>query len=103
MLVSRYADAGNTDRLYGDEFALLEAYDHDPDVAGAALLARDVAAIVPPTVRDQIIEALAPGEPYPRLLNHMIGQRVAFFDGDTPEAIELTFNVFRASFVESAT
>ncbi len=103
LLISRYADAGNTDRLYGGEFALLEAYDHDPNVAGAALLARDVAAIVPLTVRDQIIEALAPGEPYPQLLDHMIGHRVALFDGDTPEAIELTFNAFRTSFVENAT
>jgi predicted nucleotidyltransferase len=103
LLISRYADAGNTDRLYGDEFALLEAYDHDPDVAGAALLARDVAAIVSPTVHDKIIEALAPGEPYPQLLNHMIGHRVALFDGDTPEAVELTFNAFRTSFVENAT
>lgn len=103
LLISRYADAGNTDRLYGNEFALLEAYDHNPDVAGAALLARDVAAIVPHAVRDRILEALAPGEPYPRLLNHMIGHRIALFDGDTPEAVEITFNAFRTSFVENTT
>lgn len=44
-LMANYAQAGNFDRLYGDEFPMLEAADHDPDVAGACLLGKDVALL----------------------------------------------------------
>jgi predicted nucleotidyltransferase len=58
--MSRYADAGNYDRLYdSDALDLLEAHGFDPDVAGAALLARDMVALVAPAIRPLILEALA--------------------------------------------
>jgi predicted nucleotidyltransferase len=37
-VMSSYADAGNFDRLYGEEIQFLEAADHDIEFAGAALL-----------------------------------------------------------------
>ena len=45
--MSHYANAENIDRLYdpGDAFTLLEAADHDPDIAGACLLGKDVARL----------------------------------------------------------
>ena len=57
----QYGEAGNLERLYADDgFDLIERHDHDPDVAAAALLGRDMAAIVIPEVRDQILAVIAP-------------------------------------------
>ncbi|MES2126973.1 MAG: nucleotidyl transferase AbiEii/AbiGii toxin family protein [Pseudomonadota bacterium] len=46
QLMSNYGSAGNQARLYDIEYALLEAADHDPDLAGACLLGKDVARLV---------------------------------------------------------
>ena len=41
QLLTAYADAGNIDRIYDQEMALLEAVDFDMELAGAELLGRD--------------------------------------------------------------
>ena len=100
FLMSRYADAGNYDRLYdGDALDLLEAHGFDPDVAGAALLARDMAALVTPVIRPLIMAALAPGEAYPPLLNQMLGggHRMLQLEGEGTDSIESLFNAFRTT------
>ncbi|HEX3473278.1 MAG TPA: nucleotidyl transferase AbiEii/AbiGii toxin family protein, partial [Silvibacterium sp.] len=40
-IISTYADAGNLDRLYGEEIRFIEQAGYDPDLAGAALLGSD--------------------------------------------------------------
>ena len=50
-LMANYAQAGNIDRLYGDEFPMLEAAEHDPDIAGACLLGKDVALLANESTR----------------------------------------------------
>ncbi|MBB5429790.1 putative nucleotidyltransferase [Paraburkholderia atlantica] len=100
FLMSRYADAGNYDRLYdGDALDLLEAHGFDPDVAGAALLARDMTPLVSPAIRPLILAALEPGLAYPRLLTQMLGggHRVLQLEGEGPGAIEALFNAFRTT------
>ena len=47
-LLTAYADAGNTDRLYENEMDLLEAVGFDMQVAGAELLGHDVAHLCSP-------------------------------------------------------
>lgn len=47
-LLSTYADAGNTDRLYENEMDLLEAVGFDLQLAGAELLGRDVGYLCAP-------------------------------------------------------
>lgn len=42
-LLRQYSDAGNEDRLYGEEVSLLEAEGYDFELAGARLIARDAA------------------------------------------------------------
>lgn len=42
-LLTTYADAGNTDRLYENEMDLLQAVGFDMQLAGAELLGRDIA------------------------------------------------------------
>jgi predicted nucleotidyltransferase len=56
-LLTAYADAGNTDRLYDHEMALLETVGFDTQLAGAELLGRDVGLIRSSNARS-IIELL---------------------------------------------
>ena len=46
MFLRHYADAGNQDRLYGEEGEALAAYEFDLDKAGAWLLGRMPARVV---------------------------------------------------------
>ena len=57
---SHYANAGNTDRLYDPdaEFTLLEAADHDPDIAGACLLGKDVARLAHELTYQRLMDIL---------------------------------------------
>ncbi|CAB3753893.1 nucleotidyl transferase AbiEii/AbiGii toxin family protein [Paraburkholderia solisilvae] len=102
FLMATYSAAGNMDRLYdGDGIDLLDAWDHDPDMAGAALLARDMMRLATPAVRDHILDALAPAQPYPSILNQMMGggHRVLDFGNDKPGSTEKLFNAFRSAAV----
>lgn len=45
QIMTQYADAGNADRLYDAEFALLEQAAYDPEIAGACLLGKDTARL----------------------------------------------------------
>lgn len=96
FLLAWYGEAGNLERLYADDnFDLIEQYDHDPDVGGAALLGRDMAGIVTPDIRDQILAILAPDESSPRILTHMMASRMRIPGGDTAERITQLFDAFR--------
>ncbi|WP_322045095.1 nucleotidyl transferase AbiEii/AbiGii toxin family protein [Paraburkholderia sp. J67] len=100
FLLARYAQAGNHERLYdGDAQDLLEAWDFDPDIAGAALLARDMASLVTPALRPQIMAALSPGEAWPPMLNQMLGggHRLLLLDAETPGMTEQLFGAFRTT------
>lgn len=58
LLLRRYCEAGNEDRLFGDEFALFEAAGHNVDHAGPQLLGKDAARIIAPGTRDQVVALL---------------------------------------------
>jgi predicted nucleotidyltransferase len=70
-LLSTYADAGNTDRLYDREMDLLEALGFDMELAGAELLGRDVADIASSPVMAQIRSLLTSELNRERLLHQM--------------------------------
>ncbi len=71
-LLTTYADAGNTDRLYDHEMDLLEAVAYDLELAGAELLGRDVARICSPPALIQV-QSLVKSEPdLERLVNQMV-------------------------------
>lgn len=57
-----------------------------------------MAALVARAIRPLILEALAPGEAYPLLLNQMLGgrHRMLRLEGERPSAIVGQFNAFRA-------
>ena len=89
-LLTAYADAGNTDRLYDQELDLLEAVDFDIEVAGAELLGRDVASIGSSQVMDQV-RSLVTSEPNrERLVRHMAQTTYA----EAAPAVERIFSGF---------
>jgi predicted nucleotidyltransferase len=57
-LLTTYADAGNTDRIYDQELDLLESVDFDTRLAGAELLGRDVASICDTQILNQVQSVL---------------------------------------------
>lgn len=71
-LLTAYADAGNTDRLYENEIDLLEAVGFDMQLAGAELLGRDVAHLCSPPALALIRSVLEFEQTSERLTNHMI-------------------------------
>ena len=99
FLMAHYAQAGNLDRLYSDAFDLVERHGHDPDIAGAALLGRDTAAVANDgDIRAQILAILRVDDPAPPILTHMLGSRTAVFEADTSERVAALFYAFREAF-----
>jgi predicted nucleotidyltransferase len=101
FLMARYAQAGNLDRLYLAAFDLVERHGHDPDIAGAALLGRDTAALAVGEIRAQLLAILRRDDPAPPILAHMLGSRMPVFDADTSERIAALFDAFRQTFHEA--
>jgi predicted nucleotidyltransferase len=97
FLLGNYAAAGNHARIYDEHYELVEQYGHQLELAGAALLGRDTAAIASARTRELIAQVLAFGEDYPRILQHMMGHRARLFE-QTPAFIEAAFNAFRQGF-----
>ncbi len=100
FLLAWYGEAGNLERLYADDgFDLIEQHDHDPDIGGAALLGRDMADIVTPEVSAQILAVLAPDDPSPLILTHMMASRMRIPGGDSAERTGQLFDAFRQEFL----
>ena len=71
-LLATYSDAGNCDRLYDQEPALLEAVEFDLELAGAQLLGRDVARICPPITLREARAWLTSPRLFDLLVGHMV-------------------------------
>ena len=71
-LLTAYADAGNTDRLYEHEMDLLEAVGFDMQLAGSELLGRDVAHLCAPAAMTFIRSVLQSEQTFERLVNHTV-------------------------------
>ncbi|WP_181461141.1 nucleotidyl transferase AbiEii/AbiGii toxin family protein [Cupriavidus phytorum] len=99
-LLCSYEAAGNQDRLYEQEADLLEQYDFDLDLAAAALLARDVAALVcgDEAVTRQLVAVLDDANVFGRLLAHMaFGDRQPVHgDSMDPKRVYPRMHAFRA-------
>ena len=91
FIMTRYADAGNTDRLYESEFALLEEAGFDPDIAGASLLGKDVARLASVETYQQMLAILTVH--HNRLVLDMVK---SIRDGEDAEArVELRLAQFK--------
>ena len=81
-LLTAYADAGNTDRLYDQEMELLEAAGFDMQLAGARLLGRDVAQLCAPAAMTLARSVLDSEQTFERLTSDMV--RISTVAEDMP-------------------
>lgn len=58
FIIENYHRAGNEDRLYNENYDIMEELDHRIDEAGARLLGLDIAAIVKQKTKELILEIL---------------------------------------------
>lgn len=102
-LLCSYETAGNQDRLFRQEAGLLEKYDFDLDIAAAALLARDAAALArgAEAVTKQLVVILGDERVFSLLLDHMaFGDRQAVAgDSMDPRRVHPRMQAFRAEFL----
>ena len=59
LILRNYYQAGQFDRLYAGALDLLETYEYDLELSGAALLARDIRRDVAEQTRTQLIDVFA--------------------------------------------
>lgn len=71
-LLRQYGDAGNEDRLYGEEINVLEAEGYDFELAGARLIARDASRMVSADTQKRVQEILDSDALMEKLTNQMI-------------------------------
>jgi predicted nucleotidyltransferase len=102
-LLCSYEAAGNQDRLYQQEAALLEQYGFDLDIAAAALLGRDAAALArgDDAATRQLVAVLGDDNVFSRLLEHMaFGDRQPVHgDSMDPKRVYPLMHAFRAEFL----
>ena len=83
-LLRLYSDAGNEDRLYGEETDLLESSAFDPVVAGARLLGRDAVALCGKLTSRALLERLT--NPLRQDLENHLLRGTARIDDDASQA-----------------
>jgi predicted nucleotidyltransferase len=90
-LMTNYADAGNTPRLWETDFDLLELADHDWELASCALLGRDAARMANANTLDQMCSILENN--FQRLADDMT--RSVRFDPGADALVELRLRRFQ--------
>ena len=80
MILRTYHDAGNKDRLFGQEIWAMEAVEYDIELAGARLLGNDVRSIASPTTLQNVVVLLEDSAMVDKLTIHMARGLTAFDD-----------------------
>ena len=80
MILRTYHDAGNKDRLFGQEIWAMEAVEYDIELAGARLVGNDVRSIASPTTLQKVVVLLEDSTMVDRLTIHMARGLTAFDD-----------------------
>jgi predicted nucleotidyltransferase len=70
-LFRRYAEAGNLDRLYGEELGLFASLGYDQDLASTRLLGKDVSKMITPNTMARVNELLNDDRTADRLVSHL--------------------------------
>jgi predicted nucleotidyltransferase len=103
LIMHKYEQAGNFDRLYDEEQELLQEEDFDTRLAGIRLLGRDMAMMADNDAAimvKNILDAETEKQSQYRLITDMI-RGTQMFDGNF-EAIYLQIEKLRTGFVEIA-
>jgi len=98
ILCRGYHAAGNHDRIYGEEIALLEAVDFDLDLISPRLLGKDVRRIASVGTLEQATALLSDQGRIARLVTHMAAELRATEDSIT--AAEQLLEQFRAGLTQ---
>lgn len=97
-LLRDYANAGNADRIYGEEIYLLEQANYDFELAGARLLGKDAARLVAPDTATRILGVLHSDEELDRLIAQMVQAEGGLDMQHHPDCSRLA-QAFRAGFI----
>lgn len=100
-IVSEYADAGNEERLYERDVALLEAADFDLASAGALMLGKDARFVANPRTRARLEELVKDDALMEQLLNQMV-QAGGGSDEAFAQRCESLLENFREGFLDQA-
>lgn len=98
-LLVAYADAGNLDRIYGEELNLLEDAGYDVELAGSQLLGRDAARICRQETHRQAVAILSSEQLVDQLIQQMHGQ--GFDDGQGAERTATLLRRFSTGFLSA--
>lgn len=103
LLIARhYTDAGNFDRLYETESALLQAVDFDPELAGAMLLGKDAAASCSANTKQIVMGILTTPDLKQRLIDQLLRATLGS-GGDIGSArVEPILHAFQSGLVYAA-
>lgn len=99
ILFRSYYEAGNQDRLYGEEIGMLEAVNFNLDLASPRLLGKDVRSIATPAIQERTMALLSDSRVTDRLITHM-AQGLRHADDSVVEA-ERLLDQFKAGLTES--
>ena len=101
VLCRGYHAAGNNERIYEEEIALLEAVDYDLDLASPRLLGKDVRRIASAPTLEQAKVLLTDQKRTERLVTHMAAELRGADDSIT--AAEILLEQFRAGLFDDNT
>ena len=99
-ILSRYAEAGNMDRLYDSEQELMARADFDPDLAGAGLLGREAAARCLPETASLIAQLFSDNRLFERFTGHILSEVQMDNDSARADKVRRHLVLFIASFNE---
>jgi predicted nucleotidyltransferase len=100
-LLKEYGDAGNEDRLYGEEMRILEAEGYDVELAGARLIGQDAAGVISEDTRKRALEILNSDRRMEQLRDEIIVTSVRSDPGHVSRCASLVTR-FREGFLEKS-
>ena len=102
-ILSSYTEAGNMDRLYDSEQALMTRADFDPDLAGAGLIGREAAELCLPETALLITQLFSDRKGFERFTGHILSELQMDSDNTGAEKVRRYLDLFITSFSERLT
>jgi predicted nucleotidyltransferase len=102
-ILSRYAEAGNMDRLYDSEQDLMARADFDPDLAGGGLLGKEAAQLCLPETALLITKLFSDNKEFERFTGHILSEVHIDSDNARAEKVRRYLDLFISSFSERLT
>ncbi|WP_241290935.1 nucleotidyl transferase AbiEii/AbiGii toxin family protein [Burkholderia stabilis] len=99
FLLRNFHDAGNRERVWEVAPDLLETHAFQPDLAAAALLARDAKRIASPHTRDAVRALLSDEATYAALGQDLLARAFALLPGEFSDDAERYLDAFRNAFL----